>query len=284
MGNCTNSKKRIPIPPRKGSSSLGKKILLGDSKKEGNKFKRSLSKEESSIPILINKNSNNNSIKNKDNNNNRESISSISKPKIILIKFNNNNKSYNGGLIKSKSKEKVIHNLKNYHKNNANKGNSCAKIKYIHIKNRSSSSTKYDLVTLNNSINNNTCVLKDKNNGKTIANKVNKSGCKCKSKYKIPRSTFESNNSNNSSSTRNCKIKSNKIYCNTINVSNDENIDIINKNFFNIYNNENANINLYKNKYGNLENSNNNSNKNNNNNKEIYKCIKTIEGHQEKIV
>ena len=270
MGNCSNTKKRIPLPPRKGNSSSKKKIILVENGNEVNKFKRSLSKEES---LTSNKNNINNYIK--DNNNNKENISSNSKSKIILIKFNKNNKCYNnGGLIKSKSKEKVVNTLKNYQTNNTNKRNSCAKIKYIHLKNRSCSSSKYDLLSLNSSINN-THILEDKTNGKAITSKGNKSGCKCKNKNRIPRSTFDSNNSNFSSSTRNCKIKTNKFNYNTMSLLNDENIDIINKNIFNIYNNNtNTNINSYQNKNNNLE----------NNNKEMYKCIKTIEGHQEKIV
>ena len=283
MGNCSSSKRKIPVPTaRKGSSSAIRKVLLDDSNRKENGFRRSLSRDEKlSATNIINinidptkkkddikiNNINNKEISNNQNNNN----SLYSKnPKEIIIKYNYNN-TKNNSANKVRSKEKI----KDLKKNNI--------IKYIHIKNRSSSS-KYETYSINSSsINNNynsSQILKDKNNLKTnlMMNKVFKTGAKCKYKNRIPRSTFESNYSNYSTSNnRNCKIKFNRLYSNTCNDLNDENINIINKNIFNIYNNSNININFYQSKF------NQHIIPTNRKNKNLYKCIKTIEAHQEKI-
>ena len=281
MGNCSSSKRKRPIPPRKGSSNAIRRVLLDDSKKEGNIFRRSLSKEEN-FHTSNEINFNISSARKKDNNKIINNIIPHSKnQKSLIIKLKNNNKSNNKSLIKIKSKEK-INNLKNYTIRKSiisNNSNSGVKSKYIHIKNRSSSS-RYDSSSINSSITNNysnSQLINNTNNNIKIflPNKVIKTSSKCKNKNRIPRSTFESNNSNiSSSNTRNCKVKLNNVYCNTYNEINDENINIINKNIFNIYNHNNININFYQTK-----NINSNSK-----NKEIYKCIKTIEGHKEKIV
>ena len=283
MGNCSSSKRKIPIPPRKGRSNAIRRVLLDVSKKEGIIFKRSLSKEEN-FHTSNEINFNINSTRIKDNNKNMNNIIPHSKnKKSLIIKLkSNNNKSNNKDLIKIKSKEKKINNLKNYTIRKSiisNNNNSGVKSKYIHIKNRSSSS-RYESSSINSSITNNysnSQLINNTNNNIKIflPNKVIKTTSKCKNKNKIPRSTFESNISNiSASNTRNCKIKINKVYSNTFNEINDENINIINKNIFNIYNNNNININFYQTK---------NINSNSISSK-IYKCIKTIEGHKEKIV
>ena len=275
MGNCSSTKRNIPIPPRRKSPETIRKVLLDDTKKEGSSFRRSLSRgEELSTSKEINININ--SLQKKDKIKNINNI--IPHPIIPKPIMRPTNKS-NNTLIKFKSKEKKINNLKDYSirsiNYNTNTNRSNAKSKYAHIKSRSSLS-KYDSSSLNNNnINLNSSQAFNNNLQIYLPNKVIKSGSKCKNKNLIPRSTFESNNSNLSYSyARNCKIKLRKMYCNTYNQINDENINIINKNVYNIYNNNNININVYQ------------SNKTNSNrkNKEIYKCIKTIEGHQEKIV
>lgn len=275
MGNCLSVKRKIPIPPRKGSYSSVKRVLLENTQKEGNSFRKSLSKEEflsTSNEINININS----MKKIDNNKNINNIiphSKIKKPMIIRPTNKSNNSS-----IKIKYKEKIINNLKDYSIKcidyNTNR-NSNVKSKYIHIKSRSSSS-KYDTSSINSSINNYNSSLLANDLKIILPNKLFKTGTKCKNKNRIPRSTFEYNNSNLSlSNASNCKIKINKVYnSNTYKRNNDENINIINKNIFNIYNNNNININFYQ----------NNRNNSNLKNKEMYKCIKTIEGHEEKIV
>ena len=90
MGNCTSSKRKvpIPIPLRKGSSSSNKRVLLDKGKNKINNFKRSLSKEEtittsSPINIIIDSNK----IKNKDNNGEESSIISQSKKPKNLIPY-----------------------------------------------------------------------------------------------------------------------------------------------------------------------------------------------------
>ena len=157
MGNCSSSKRKIPIPPRKGSSNAIRRVLLDDSKKEGNSFRRSLSKEEN-FHTSNEINFNISSTRKKDNNKNINNIIPHSKhQKSLIIKLkNNNNKLNNKSSIKIKSKEK-INNLKNYTIRKSiisNNSNSGVKSKYIHIKNRSSSS-RYDSSSINSSISNN---------------------------------------------------------------------------------------------------------------------------------
>jgi hypothetical protein len=271
MGNCSSPRRKIPIPPRKGSSTSMKSILLDNGNNKVNSFKRALSKEEtSSTTKAININIDSNIIKNKDNNEEEKSIISESKKqKKIIIKFNSNKSKNNS--IKSKSKQKLVNNIKNIKKLIINRNNySDSKTSYIHVKNRSSSS-KYDSSSMNSSIHNNynSSQLTYSNNNSKIyfPNKIIKMRAKCKNKNKIPRSTFDSNNSNFSSiSNRNYKLKFSKLYNNTYNSEmTDENINIINKNIYNIYNNNNININVYSTK---------NSNYSNKKNKNIYKCIK----------
>ena len=272
MGNCSSFKRKIPITHRKGSSNSLKRVLLDDLKKQDKNFRRYISRDHL---LTTSKEININISSNKKDNNNKSSNSMIPysrKEKSIIIQFKRNKKLNNNKLIQFKSKENNNNSIiKKFNKSTSSKS------KYIHIKNRSSSS-RYDTCSINSCINKNyqnSQIINNKNNLKIyLSNKKTKTGSKCKNKNRIPRSTFESNHSYlSSSNVRNCKLKINKIYS-TYNEINDENINVINKNIFNIYNNNNININVYQTK-------NNNINKKN---KEIYKCIRTIEGHKEKIV
>ena len=272
MGSCSTTKRKIRVSSRKRSSDKIRKILLFDVKEERNNLRNSLSRKEG----LVTSNEINLMINNKrENNKSMNNISLYSKiPKPIIIRPTN--KSSNK-LIKCKSKEKVINNLKdnsikciNYN-SNINRNN--VKSNYVHLKSRSSSS-KYDTSSINSSINNTSQILNN-NLQIILPKKLIKTGLKCKNKNRIPRSTYESNNSNlSSSNTGNYKIKISKKYNYTYNQINDENINFINKNIYNIYSNNNININFYRNYK-------NNSNRKN---RVMYRCIKTIEGHNEKIV
>ena len=275
MGNCSCTKRKyhhhIPVPTRKGSSGNIKRIFLDQSKKEGVSFKRSLSKEEIDTTSKI-ISLNNDPTKNKNKEDNESSIiSNCKKPKGIIIRLNDKDISNNNSTIKAKSKEKKSVNLifNNSLNNSVNKSINNIKLKQNHIKNKPSSS-RFETISLNTSITNNynTAQIKNQNNLKIyLPENVAKTSSKCKNK--ISRGTIDSNNSNISlPNTRNYKIKQNNYYYKTYNEINDENINTLNIKLFNIYDNENIN----------------NVSKNYDNNKTTYKCIKTIVGHQEKIV
>ena len=221
MGNCTSSRRKIPIPKKQGISTAIKNVVIEDLS-EGKKIKRSFSK--GSITSSSNINFNNiikinNDIEKKENMNLNN----------LNINDNNINKIFKS---KSKSKEKSIndYNIKKFF-DYSNNG-------YI----------KEDINKVNNNISKNSYVknriLKTNSFNKIIDNKSNnyllnipkdpnKSSVKCKLKNKIPRSTYNSikssiyntyipNISNNISTHNN----------NSYNETNKENINTLNNAFF----------------------------------------------------
>ena len=278
MGNCSSPKRKIPIPIGDEDSRGLKKVLM-EPKIEKNTPRRAMSREEIlSTSNIINLNLGPTSNKDNNENDKETNINNINKmANSYTIKFLNSS----NGSIKSKSKGKIP-SVKNLNINVINNNNNPEINRYIHIKHRSNSS-RADTLSLNSSHSNNFT------SSKTISriyydNKSKKTGSKCKNKnqnqnknvYKIPRSTYNTINNKNFRNC-NCKIKPSKYYCNTYDDINDENINIINKNIFNIYNNNNININFYQNKSS-------NTTAKKEKNCSLYKCINTIEGHQEKIV
>ena len=152
----------------------------------------------------------------------------------------------------------------------------------ININNNEKEKQNLKINMNNNSDINNNIIIKSKSKEKIIndnysiksfklnnSNTKQSSKCKIKYKNKIPRNTFNPNtefyNNNNSRNYKIKKIKSN-INTYTYNAPNNENINILNQEIPYLYHNNNSN--------------NNNIDKNSIH----YQCIKTIEGHSEKIV
>ena len=246
MGNCTSSRRKIPIPKKQGISTAIKNVVIEDLS-EGKKIKRSFSKGSITSSSNINFN---NIIKINNDNEKKENMNLNN----LNINDNNTNKIFKS---KSKSKEKSIndYNIKKffdysnngYIKEDNNKiNNNISKNSYV--KNR---------ILKTNSFNK---IIDNKNNNYLLNNipkDPNKSSVKCKLKNKIPRATYNSikssiyntyipNISNNISTHNN----------NSYNETNKENINTLNNTFFSISKNKNKE----------------------------YKCIKTLEGHKEKIV
>jgi WD40 repeat protein len=223
MGNCSSSRRKIPIPHKQGISTAIRNVVIEDIS-EGKQLRRSYSK--GNVINNTNININNFNLTNNEKEN-------IDKNKIVKSK--------------SKSKEKNINDfdIKKYYSFNGNinrdNDSNNSKVKNILIKPRISS-------TVN----------------------LNKNS-KCKIKNKIPRPSFNFNNnyniSNISNISENNPIRSQKIKT--------KKYDINAYTYNNQINKENINI---------LNNSNYNSINNENKNRFVYKCIKTIEGHKEKIV
>ena len=251
MGNCNTSRRKIPIPPKQGISTAIKNVVINDIS-ESKKFRRSFSK--GSIVPSSNLNINNLNIKN----NEKENCNNFNIDNNEEINVANSIKS------KCKSKEKIIGDF--------------------YIKNYLSNDSQNKNISLNNNISNSSIV---KNKIETSSFRINdkflkinnprnitKNSCKCKIKNKIPRSTFNPNIPNplvsSNISTRNSKIKMKKYNSGIFTYNqqiNNENINILNNSILNsnvIYSND---IKL-----------------NNTETNKIYKCIKTIEGHSEKIV
>ena len=232
MGNCTSSRRKIPIPKKQGISTAIKNVIIEDLPEE-KKIRRSFSKGS----IISSPNINFNNI--------IKSNNEIEKNDNLKLKDNNTNKIFKS---KSKSKEKSFgdYNIKNFFDYSNNDNNSNNNIsKYSFVKNRITTNS------LNKNIDNNNNILLKISRNPSIKSS------KCKLKNKIPRATYNSIKSNiynsytNNISTRNNKIKSK-------NYNNKENINTLNTAFFSIYNNKTKT--------------------------KEYKCIKTIEGHKEKIV
>ena len=222
MGNCSTSRRKIPIPQKQGISTAIKNVVIDDVS-EVKQFKRSFSKGDMLYNTKININDIN--ITNNENEKNEDK----------LIKKNTIKS-------KSKSKEKIMTDVNIKIDNILRHSNN-----YI-INRDDKTYYKY-----NNNLNN-------------IQRNSIKNSVKCKIKNKIPRPTFNSiisNISDNNSNKFN-KIKMKRYNSNTniiYNQINNENINILNSATY-------FPINEY------------NTGKNNS----LYKCIKSIEGHKEKIV
>ena len=243
MGNCSSSKRKVPIPPKQGISTAIKNVVIEDLS-EGKKLKRSFSKGN----LLY--------ISNMDIN--KFNIINNEKEKSGFNKKQNEIKDLDSNKIvktKSKSKEKITsnHYIKNFYSNSMSINED--EISYNNKTKNSVITTRNLANSLNNNISDNLHI--------NIPRNLTKNSIKCKIKNKIPRPTFNINISTNNSFRENkIKIKRNNSNSNIYkNIINDENINILNNQKFNTYNEFNEN-------------------KNNN----LYKCIKTIEGHTEKIV
>ena len=258
MGNCSSSRRKIPLPHKPGISTAIKNVVIEDVAEE-KQLRRSFSRGS----ILLNPNANINNFNL--TNNDKEKKEFINQQNII--KDFNNNKPFKS---KSKSKEKIINDfgIKNYYPNsviiqgNNDLNSNNTKSKNIFAKTRLSTNS------LNIDVNDKYEDLKI-----SMPNNITKKSVKCKVKNKIPIPTshYSIINISDKKPIQSQKYKISRYNSNSFTYQSKIN---------------NENINLLNNSPINSFNENDNSKNNNINNKNIssYKCIKSIEGHKEKIV
>ena len=247
MGNCTSARRKIPIPKKNGISRSINNVVIEDLF-EGKKIKRSFSKGS----IISSSNiSFNNIIKTNNDIEKKENMNDNNTNKIIKFKSKSKEKAFSDNNIK-----KFFDYSNNGHiKIDINSNNNISKNSYV--KNRISTTNSFKKIIDNG---NNDYLL-------NLPREPKRNSCKCKLKNKILRSTYNSmkiniyntyiSNVSNNISTRNNKIKTiNDSTYNTQHQTNKENLNTLNNAFFSISKNKN----------------------------EEYKCIKTFEGHKEKIV
>ena len=252
MGNCSSSRRKIPLPNKTGISTAIKNVIIEDVS-EGKQLRRSYSRGS----LLLNPNINVNNF----------NIANNEKEKNELNNLTNNIKDFDKNKFfksKSKSKEKIVNDfgIKNYYSNSVIvKGNNELNSNNNNSKNIFSK-TRLSANSLNIDVND-----KYENLKIPLRDTLVKKSVKCKVKNKIPRPIFNYGiidiSDKKSGQSQKSKIKrfnSNSLtYQNRIN---NENINILNNNSVSVFN-ENDNKNKIK---------------------LSYKCIKSIEGHKEKIV